>query len=118
MPRNRDDSDICFTPSDSVRSLKAPWSSTILNPDMLYRVSGEAVLKTEQLRREIAEFIPAILARPPFPHIEQFAEQVHAALAETDHLIAFLLKARGKHVYLECEWEDGHVKCRGTSPRG
>ncbi len=119
--RTPDEADISFSPNGYVRRLVPPWSTEThetLNPDDLFRTSGEALQKTNQLKRDVSAFIPQILAREPTPELAAFGHEVRQALQEVDHLLQYLTTARGKYVLLECCWRcDGdEVQCRGVTP--
>lgn len=115
LTSNRTTRYLFFRPSEVVSPLAPPWPDTPpLNPDNLFKTTGEALMKTKYLVAEVKGLLRRTLTLPPD---HPFCESCRSAPREAQALYALLLDYRGTHTHLEVDWHEGRARCRLVDAR-
>jgi hypothetical protein len=108
---------------DFVDRLKPPKGLGLepLDPARYFITSGDAVMKTVQLARDMWSYagrVRKVLNQHPMhPFLIDFEKLCWNYAGKANIMKAALERARGDAVFLECEWDDGKLLVIPKNPR-
>jgi hypothetical protein len=93
-------------------------SGAKFDPSEYYQTSGEAVQKAKVLLKDLRKYAASITELAgETSQIKALREAAERALVGAQRMYDLLVAARGKNVFLECEWSDHRLWVIGKNPR-
>jgi hypothetical protein len=92
----------------------------MLDPEMYYVTSGDAICKTIQLQKDLWALVSKVrilASKKPTKKMASYLKALYSCASKSKVLIDKLKEARGSAVFLETEWRDRKVIAVAKNPR-